>query len=66
MHVLKRFMKALLHVRSAMNELTEAHVSVQALMSEEDKEKDRTEWYEPKVAVFESFLHEVDLWQKEI
>ena len=51
-------------LRSAMNELTKAHVSVQALMSEEDKEKDRTEWYEPKVAVYESFLHEVDLWKK--
>lgn len=51
-------------LRSAMNELTEAHVSVQALMSDEDKEKDRTEWYEPKVAVFKSFLHEVDLWKK--
>lgn len=51
-------------LRTAMNELSEAHLSVQALLSDEDKEKDRTDWYAPKVAVFESFLHEVNIWKK--
>lgn len=50
-------------LRTAMNELSKAHFSVQALISDEDKERDRTEWYEPKMAVFEGFVHEVDLWK---
>ena len=36
-------------LKCAMSVFKEAHASVQALLSQEEKEKDRTEWYEPKM-----------------
>lgn len=33
-------------LRTAMNELSEAHLSVQALISDKNMERDHTEWYE--------------------
>ena len=52
-------------LRRAMNEFYDAHVSVQACMiEEEEKEKDQTEWYEPKMAVFDSFCTEMNEWKE--
>ena len=51
-------------LRRAMNEFYDAHVSAQACMTEEEKEKDKTEWYEPKMAVFDTFCTEIDEWKK--
>ena len=49
-------------LKCAMSGFKEAHASVQALMSEEEKETDHTEWYEPKINDFESYVNHMDEW----
>ena len=49
-------------LKCAMSGFKEAHASVQALMSEEEKETDHTEWYEPKRNDFESYVNHMDEW----
>ena len=39
------------------------HESVQTCLSEEEKEKERIDWYEPKMSTFADFLKDVEKWK---
>ncbi|XP_034086675.1 uncharacterized protein LOC117555808 [Gymnodraco acuticeps] len=72
-------MKALLvedgnveHVNEALemfklniNDLCSVHGSVQQLLSEEEREEDHVDWFEPKMTHFEYCMKDVDVWKRE-
>lgn len=43
--------------------LKDIHESVQMFLSEEEKEKERFDWYEPKMSTFAKFLKDVEKWK---
>ncbi|KAI2645448.1 Gag-Pol polyprotein [Labeo rohita] len=47
----------------ALDEFEKAHVSVQQLIIDEEKEYDNANWYEPKKSTFMSFLKDVETWK---
>ncbi|KAL2102335.1 hypothetical protein ACEWY4_001503 [Coilia grayii] len=49
-------------LKTAMSEFGHAHAFVSAVLSEEEKEKDRIEWFEPKMSVFDNYVHDVEKW----
>lgn len=44
-------------------DLKDIHESVQMFLSEEEKEKERIDWYEPKMSTFADFLKNVEKWK---
>lgn len=49
--------------QKTLDEFKETHVSVQTFLSEEIKENERINWYEPKMSTFENFLQDVEKWK---
>ncbi len=39
------------------------HDSVQTFLSEDEKEKERVDWYEPRISTFVDFLKDVEKWK---
>ena len=49
-----------------MDEFKSAHKLVQELLSEEEKENDFNDWYEPRITNLDYFKKDVETWKKEI
>lgn len=47
----------------SLNDFKEVHELVQMVLSEKVKEKERIDWYEPKMSTFENFLKDVGKWK---
>lgn len=52
--------------KGAVDEFKNAHKSVQELLSEEEKENDYYDWYEPRITNLNYFMKEVETWKREI
>ncbi len=48
--------------KRALNDFINANELLQNLLSEDVKEMERIDWFEPRMATFNDFLHEVDAW----
>ncbi|RXN09552.1 hypothetical protein ROHU_010970 [Labeo rohita] len=53
-----------LEFQKALNEFYQVHESVQLLLSDDVKENERIDWFEPKRVTFTEFLNELELWKK--
>ncbi|CAL9704912.1 unnamed protein product [Knipowitschia caucasica] len=51
--------------RAAIDEFQRAHESVQKFLSEEEKEQEHTDWYEPRKTNMDYFIKEVISWKKQ-
>ena len=47
----------------SLEDFNEIHESVQTFLSEDEKEKERIDWYEPKMSTFADFLKDVEKWK---
>ena len=56
--------ESLAALKTAMDDFADAHGNAQALMSDEEKDKDHAEWYEPKMTVFEDYIKRVEDWTR--
>ena len=52
--------------KGAVDEYKNAHKSVQEFLSEEEKEYDFYDWYEPRISNLNYFLKDVETWKREI
>ena len=50
--------------QSLCEEFKNAHDAVQNVLAEEEKEKDKAEWYEPRMEPFQDFLVEEQDWEE--
>ena len=48
-----------------VNEFSDVHKLVQNLLSEEEKETDNINWYEPKIENLHQFMNEVEAWKNQ-
>ncbi|XP_032425050.1 uncharacterized protein LOC116723928 [Xiphophorus hellerii] len=52
--------------KEAVDEFRNAHKLVQELLSEEEKENDYDDWFEPRITNLNYFLNDVETWKKDI
>lgn len=50
--------------KGALREFIESHAAVQTLLTEEVRKHETQDWYEPKMADFDAFLSDVDMWKQ--
>lgn len=48
--------------KRSLNDFNKSHEYVQNLLQEDVKEMEQVDWYEPKIVIFNDFVHEVDVW----
>ena len=51
--------------KQAVDEFNNVHDSVQELLSQEEKDIDSMDWYEPRVMNFNYFSKEVKTWKRQ-
>lgn len=57
--------EALEMFKQNINDLCSVHESVQQLLSQEEREEDHVDWFEPKMTHFEYCMKDVDVWKRE-
>ncbi|XP_043965633.1 uncharacterized protein LOC122827096 [Gambusia affinis] len=52
--------------KEAVDEFNNAHKLVEELLSEEEKDNDYNDWFDPRISNLNYFLKDVEIWKKDI